>query len=81
MFTIEFGLTYQDKITGFKGVATGECGYISGCNQVLLAPKVEKDGTFKKSTWFDVQRVEKIKSKKIVLGNKDPGFDVEAPTK
>lgn len=76
---IELGATYKDKITGFKGVATGECRYISGCNQVLLAPIVKKDGSYKCS-WFDVQRVEKVKGKKITLDNsKTPGHDIEAP--
>lgn len=49
MFTVELGLSYQDKITGFKGVATGECRYISGCNQILLAGKISKDGSVNKS--------------------------------
>lgn len=77
---IELGVIYKDKITGFKGIATGNVRYLSGCDQVLLSPKVKKDGSHTKSCWFDIQRVEKVKGKKVVLDNeKTPGFDMKAP--
>lgn len=77
---IELGKTYIDKITGFKGVAVGVVYYISGCNQVLISPKVDKDGKIKDSNWFDVQRMKEEKVKRISLDNeKTPGFDMEAP--
>ncbi len=41
---IILGNTYADKITGFKGVATGHCEYITGCAQTLLQP-VSEDTT------------------------------------
>lgn len=75
---IELGKKYRCKITGYEGVATGEVHYISGCNQVLLAAEA-KDGQCN-SEWFDVQRVELKKSKRIVLQNEStPGFDAPAP--
>ncbi|MFA5154011.1 MAG: hypothetical protein WC554_15785 [Clostridia bacterium] len=72
---IELGKTYIDKITGFKGVATGYCIYISGCNQVSLTGKCKDNNSM--HMWVDVQRVEEDKkSKKIALENgKTPGFD------
>lgn len=73
--------TYRDKITGFQGVATGYVNYISGCNQVLLAPHVSDDGSMRDSYWFDVQRVEVISgSGTIILHNEQNlGFDKAAP--
>ena len=77
---IELGKSYQDKITGFKGVATGYCSYISGCNQVLLAPKVSSDGSFKEGQWIDEQRLVESIEKVVILDNKKtPGFDRQAP--
>jgi hypothetical protein len=74
---IELGKTYIDKVTGFKGIATGYCIYISGCNQVSLTGKCNKDNT-SSHMWVDVQRVvEDKKAKKIVLENGvTPGFGI-----
>ncbi len=72
---IELGATYRDKITGYKGVATGITTYISGCSQVLLAAKA---GT--EPAWFDEQRIDRIGKAKIALDNgATPGFDSPAP--
>ena len=77
---IELGKTYKDKITGFKGVATGYVVYISGCNQTLITPRVLKDGAKTDSCWFDEQRLTPMKIKQITLDNgKTPGFDLMAP--
>lgn len=77
----QLGGFYTDKITGFSGVATGHVKYLSGCNQVLLTPKVDKDGKLKEANWFDEQRLEISQAHKIIeLDNtKTPGFDKQAP--
>lgn len=77
---IELGKKYRDKVTGFKGTATGHCDYISGCSQTLLAAMVAKDGKAAENIWFDDQRLVEIGGKKIVLDNSQtPGFDSPAP--
>lgn len=74
------GCHCTDKITGFSGVATGYVEYISGCNQVLLVPKIGKDGKRQEAEWFDVQRLSIRKAKRIVLDNGvTPGCDAAAP--
>lgn len=54
---IKLGCTAEDKVTGFRGVVTGRVEYLTGCNQVLLTPKVDKDGKSVDGAWFDEQRV------------------------
>lgn len=77
---IELGREYRDKITGFKGVATGYVQYITGCNQALLAPQVGQDGALRDSQWFDEQRLDETGERTIVLSNgTSPGFDKAAP--
>jgi hypothetical protein len=72
---IILGATYKDRITGFKGVATGYAQYISGCHQALLAPKAGTD-----SQWIDEQRLERVGSSRVTLDNsKTPGCDKPAP--
>ncbi len=70
----------KDQITGFEGVITGKAEYISGCSQVLLAPAVNKDGEFREGQWFDLQRIEVIRTKAVELDNRaTPGADKQAP--
>lgn len=74
------GTRVRDRITGFSGVVTGYVQYISGCNQVLVNPGVDKDGKLMDGNWFDVQRVERIDNSLIVLENGEtPGCDAPAP--
>lgn len=77
---IHLGATYKDKITGFKGVATGHCEYLSGCNQTLLAPPCDEKGALIDSQWFDDQRLQICSDPVVVLENEaTPGFDKPAP--
>jgi hypothetical protein len=76
----QLGKTYKDKITKFSGVATGHVRYISGCNQVLLAPPVDSEGKLRDSQWFDEQRLDEQDAEPIVLDNSmTPGPDKMAP--
>lgn len=77
---IHLGNTYQDKVTGFTGVATGHVDYISGCNQTLLVPKVGADNKPGDPSWVDDQRLVSVDAPTIVLDNsKTPGCDAPAP--
>jgi hypothetical protein len=77
------GKKVKDKITGFEGIATGYVQYLTGCNQVLVTPKIGKSGEHKEPHWFDEQRLtvdSKVKAVKLDNG-KNPGPDKAAPTK
>jgi hypothetical protein len=77
---INLGSKYRDKITGFEGIATGFCQYISGCHQALICPPVAADGAKRDSNWFDVQRLEQLEAEPITLCNgQTPGCDLPAP--
>lgn len=54
------GRNVKDKITGFKGRVTGYVEYITGCNQMLVAPQVKDAGDHIESLWIDEQRLETI---------------------
>ena len=77
------GKTVVDKITGFSGIVTGYVTYISGCNQCLIAPPVDKDGKTRDGLWLDEQRLianESIPA--VVLANENhAGFDMEPPVR
>ena len=84
---VKLGAKYKDIITGFEGIATGAVKYITGCDQILLAPPA-KSGSKPDSEWFDVNRISRV-GKSIVKvktsadnNNKnDDGPDIEAPRK
>jgi hypothetical protein len=75
------GFTFRDKVTGFEGVATGHVEYITGCDQLLLVPAVDKDGKLRDSNWFDTQRCELIPALlQVVVDNSEfNGPDKAAP--
>ncbi len=78
------GYTYEDKITGFRGVCTGYVEYISGCNQLLLTPKVGDDGKMVGGSWVDEQRLVLAGNDcRVVLENdsKHLGCDMPAPVR
>lgn len=82
--SIVFGAKYRDVITGYEGVATGHCRYISGCHQVLLAGKANPDGSMHGPYWFDEQRCEcvSVDGMEIKLDNgATPGCDIPAPVR
>ena len=63
---IELGVEVKDKVTGFKGIASGRSEYLSGCTHICIQPKVEKDKKLPEAKWFDEPMVEVIiKGKKI----------------
>jgi len=77
------GATVKDRVTGFKGVATGYCIYLTGCNQVCVCPPVDGDGKTREASWFDVQRLEIDTAQAFIrLDNeKAPGFGAPPPSR
>ena len=81
------GCTAGDIVTGFGGTITGKCSYLTGCDQVLLAMKVNERGELK-SSWFDVTRVKRVGRDRVRVDGSavDPGglqdhpADTRAPT-
>ena len=80
--TIILGATYEDKVTGFAGVATGHVQYITGCGQVLIQPKAKETGSsVPDSHWIDETRLEQLGDMVIQIENNNLGSDRPAPMK
>jgi hypothetical protein len=52
-FLYKQGVYVEDLVTGFKGVITGRSDYLTGCNQYLVRPPVDKEGKIVDGMWFD----------------------------
>jgi hypothetical protein len=76
---IEFEREYRDRVTGFVGKCTGFCRYISGCDQVLLQPSVDKDGKRSEGIWIDDERLIDVAAEKAVKRTSRRGADTPAP--
>lgn len=76
---IKLGDTARDTITGFMGVCTARAVYITGCNQVFVQPKLDKDGKFVDGHWVDEDRLEAIAGPSVSLKVTNPGCDTPAP--
>ena len=77
--SIKFGREYRDKISGFVGICTGKSQFISGCDQVLLIPKVGADGSYKDGQWFDDDRLIDVESERAVERTSSRGGPQHTP--
>jgi hypothetical protein len=59
----------------------GRVQYLTGCNQVLVQPRVDEKGAYRDSMWIDEQRVVEDETIDPVRLNNGPtpGFDKPAP--
>lgn len=78
---LELGSKVKDRITGFSGIVTGRCQYLSGCSQALVSPSIGEDGAYKEPHWLDEQRLEvDVAAGVVALDNgPNPGFDKAPP--
>ena len=72
----------KDLITGFTGTITGMVRDITGCDQYLISPSVDKEGKHVEARWVDDNRVVILEGKKKkVRKQKYPGAGEPAPIK
>lgn len=53
IFKHELGVKAKDKITGFKGILTARCEFITGCNRYCIQPTKLIDGKPVDAIYFD----------------------------
>ena len=73
MFIHELGKKGKDKITGFTGILTARCEFLTGCNRYCIQPQELKDGKPIDSIYFDEAQIQIISdgiSEKEVQGEK-----------
>jgi hypothetical protein len=58
MSELKLGQIGRCKITGFTGTIIGRSTWLTGCDQLCLKPKVDKDGKAQESYWIDEGAVE-----------------------
>lgn len=81
---IEMGWKVQDVITGFTGIVTGLCDYITGCNQALVTPGPNEEGQSKNidAKWIDTPRLKRIGDSVLTLDpHNTPGPDLQPPVR
>ncbi len=60
MFKHKLGDKAKDKITGFSGILTARCEFLTGCNRYCIQPQELKDGRPIESIYFDEAQIEII---------------------
>ena len=68
---IEYGKTYKDSISGFKGKVVAISKYQFGCIRIALMPPA-KDGKLEEIQWFDEEAIEGIERKNLFKGGPTP---------
>ena len=73
----------KDLITNFEGVIIGKAEYLTGCTQLGLTPRVDKDGKTQSTEWFDEGRILIVSDTVIrpaeVKGSENGGPNRDAP--
>jgi len=77
----QIGDRVKEKITGYAGVVTAKCEYITGCKQVLVNPPLKADGGYEDPRWFDEDRVDVTEAKVVTITVVENGFGEAAPIK
>ena len=57
MFKHELGKLGKDKITGFEGILTARCEFLTGCSRYCIQPTELKDGKPIESIYFDEEQI------------------------
>lgn len=67
MFKFELGVTLKSVIHGYEGVAVARAEHITGCNQYMVQPGLDKDGKLKDAYWLDEHSLVQTKAKPVVV--------------
>ena len=75
---LKLGQKVKDVITGFEGIVTGRCEYLTGCNRVLVLAQA-KDGKAGEGSWLDEDRCEVLDETPLQLPRKTAAGFCQAP--
>jgi len=57
-FKYKLGEKARDKVTGLEGILVSRCENLNGCLRYTIQPKVDKEGKYPESFWFDQDQIE-----------------------
>lgn len=63
---LKFGQIVKDTVTGFKGQIIALAQYATGCNQVLVQPKIDHEQKWVDGKWFDIERIQFVEDGKPI---------------
>jgi len=63
----KLGSKLKSKVTGFVGIATSKTEYLNGCVRYGLTPRVDKDGKIQDIEFVDIQELEEIEKKAVMV--------------
>lgn len=79
IFRLDLGQRVKDTVTGFSGVITARCEYLTGCIQYSVTAEKLENGDSRQN-WFDEDRLVALKGK-INLAVKKNGGPQTTPSK
>lgn len=70
---IQLGDEVEDPVTGMKGVVTVTSLALNGCTRVIVQPKLDHEGKYRKAQGFDIGELKKVKTAAVDHGQKKTG--------
>lgn len=74
----KLGFLVRDKITGITGIAVSVAFDLYGCINILVNPGRDDAGKLQEQYWFDVSRLDVVRSHERVMS--PPDYLQEAPS-
>lgn len=72
------GLPVVDRVTRFAGIVSCVTFDLYGCVQVIVMPKIKKDGEIPDGKWFDAARLQVTSQKRVMpLPDFEKGYVAE----
>ncbi|GAA5163071.1 hypothetical protein [Viridibacterium curvum] len=78
---LKLGQTVADQVTGFQGVLTALADHLTGERRGLVASAAIRDGFMPAARWFDVRRLQIVKSEVLTLKPHVEPKTPKSPTK
>lgn len=70
---IKLGDLVRDRITGFKGIATGTTIWLNKCQRFAVQPQKLEAGKVVEAQWFDAEQLEVVKAAVYVVQKEKTG--------
>ena len=80
---IELGSRVKSRTDGYEGIAVGRIEYLTGCNQIGIGGRLDKDGMPIATKWYDEPFVTVVDSCEVTglraIPMREAGGPVDAP--
>lgn len=73
------GAKVRDNVSGFAGVVYAVTTFLNGCIRCGVQPPVDEKGNYRDDRWFDVEQLEVIEERAVIVPGQQTGGERSDP--